>query len=77
MSTTVPNVFYPDQIVFFKKGKFYELYEKDADIGHQEFDLKLTDRVNMRMVGVPEMSFDMWAAQFVARGYVLLVFMVV
>lgn len=58
------------QIVFFKKGKFYELYEKDADIGHQEFDLKLTDRVNMRMVGVPEMSFDMWAAQFVARGYV-------
>lgn len=56
--------------MFFKKGKFYELYEKDADIGHQEFDLKLTDRVNMRMVGVPEMSFDMWAAQFVARGYV-------
>jgi DNA mismatch repair protein MSH6 len=76
-STTIPNLFYPDQIVFFKKGKFYELYEKDADIGHQEFDLKLTDRVNMRMVGVPEMSFDMWAAQFVARGYVLLVFMVV
>ncbi|KAG2172300.1 hypothetical protein INT43_004842 [Umbelopsis isabellina] len=58
-----------DTIVFFKKGKFYELYEKDADIGHQEFDLKLTDRVNMRMVGVPEMSFDMWAAQFVARGH--------
>jgi DNA mismatch repair ATPase MutS len=66
-----------DQIVFFKKGKFYELYEKDADIGHQEFDLKLTDRVNMRMVGVPEMSFDMWAAQFVARGYVHMMFEVV
>ena len=24
-----------DMVVFFKKGKFYELYEKDADIGHQ------------------------------------------
>ena len=58
-----------DTIVFFKKGKFYELYEQDATIGHQLFDLKLTDRVNMRMVGVPEMSLDHWANQFVAAGY--------
>ncbi|RKP38593.1 muts domain V-domain-containing protein [Dimargaris cristalligena] len=60
---------YFDTVVFFKKGKFYELYENDADIGHQQFDLKLTDRVNMRMVGVPETSFEFWAAQFVAKGY--------
>ncbi|KZF26251.1 putative DNA mismatch repair protein Msh6 [Xylona heveae TC161] len=58
-----------DTIVFFKKGKFYELYENDATVGHQLFDLKLTDRVNMRMVGVPEMSLDHWASQFVAKGY--------
>ncbi|KAF2837031.1 DNA mismatch repair protein Msh6 [Patellaria atrata CBS 101060] len=58
-----------DTIVFFKKGKFYELYENDATIGHQLFDLKLTDRVNMRMVGVPEASLDMWATQFVAKGF--------
>ncbi|KAF8966381.1 DNA mismatch repair protein msh6 [Entomortierella lignicola] len=58
-----------DSVVFFKKGKFYELYEKDADIGHQQFDLKLTDRTNMRMVGVPESSFEYWAAQFIAKGY--------
>jgi len=58
-----------DTIVFFKKGKFYELYENDATIGHQLFDLKLTDRVNMRMVGVPESSLDYWASQFVAKGY--------
>ena len=58
-----------DTIVFFKKGKFYELYEQDATIGHQLFDLKLTDRVNMRMVGVPEMSLGQWANQFVAAGY--------
>ena len=58
-----------DTIVFFKKGKFYELYEKDATIGSQLFDLKLTDRVNMRMVGVPESVLDHWAAQFVAKGY--------
>ncbi|KAI9789807.1 MAG: DNA mismatch repair protein msh6 [Piccolia ochrophora] len=58
-----------DTIVFFKKGKFYELYESDATIGHQLFDLKLTDRVNMRMVGVPESSLDHWANQFVAKGF--------
>ena len=58
-----------DTIVFFKKGKFYELYEKDATIGHQLFDWKLTDRVNMRMVGVPESSLDQWASQFVAKGF--------
>ena len=58
-----------DTVVFFKKGKFYELYEHDATIGHQLFDLKLTDRVNMRMVGVPESCLVMWASQLVAKGF--------
>lgn len=58
-----------DTIVFFKKGKFYELYENDADVGSREFDLKMIDRINMRMVGVPEATFEMWAARFVAAGY--------
>lgn len=34
------------------QGKFYELYENDAEIGHAEFDLKLTDRVKMKMVSL-------------------------
>jgi DNA mismatch repair protein MSH6 len=58
-----------DTIVFFKKGKFYELYENDALIGEREFDLKRTVRVNMSMVGVPEAVLDHWANQFVAKGY--------
>lgn len=58
-----------DTVVFFKKGKFFELYENDADIGSKEFNLKMTDRVNMRMVGVPEATFDFWAAKFVGKGY--------
>ncbi|KAJ2355464.1 DNA mismatch repair protein msh6, partial [Coemansia sp. RSA 2618] len=58
-----------DTVVFFKKGKFYELYENDATIAHQEFDLKMVDRVNMRMAGVPESSFDHWVAKFVAQGH--------
>ena len=39
-----------DTVLFFQKGKFYELYEDDALIGHREFDLKLTERVKMKMV---------------------------
>ncbi|KAK9454573.1 muts domain V-domain-containing protein [Dipodascopsis uninucleata] len=60
-----------DTVVFFKKGKFYELYERDADIAHTEFDLKLAGggRANMRLAGVPEMSFDHWASSFIAKGY--------
>ncbi len=60
-----------DTVVFFKKGKFFELYENDADIAHQKFDLKLagTGRANMRLAGIPEMSFDYWAKRFVDEGY--------
>ncbi|KAI4525062.1 DNA mismatch repair protein Msh6 [Schizophyllum commune Loenen D] len=55
-----------DTVLFFQKGC---LYEDDARIGHQEFDLKITSRVKMSMVGVPEMSFDFWAAKFLGKGY--------
>ncbi|KAI0066930.1 DNA mismatch repair protein Msh6 [Artomyces pyxidatus] len=58
-----------DTVLFFQKGKFLELYEEDARIGHRDFDLKLTQRVKMSMVGVPEMSFNFWAAKFLAKGY--------
>ena len=58
-----------DTVVFFKKGKFFELYEGDADIGAREFDLKMTERINMRMVGIPEASFEYWAGKFVSHGY--------
>ncbi|MBW0479747.1 hypothetical protein O181_019462 [Austropuccinia psidii MF-1] len=58
-----------DTILFFQKGKFSELYEGDAMIGHQEFDLKITKRVKMSMVGVPESSVDFWIAKFLAKGY--------
>ncbi|KAI9298967.1 DNA mismatch repair protein Msh6 [Neoconidiobolus thromboides FSU 785] len=58
-----------DTVVFFKKGKFYELYEDDAIIGHQKFDLKVTDRVNMKMAGFPEGNFEFWAGKFIAQGY--------
>ncbi|AEY98936.1 FAGR116Wp [Eremothecium gossypii FDAG1] len=60
-----------DCIVFFKKGKFFELYEKDAHLANQLFDLKIAGggRANMQLAGIPEMSFDYWASQFIQHGY--------
>ena len=62
-----------DIVIFFKKGKFYELYDCDAVIANKEFGLKMvsdtTNRGKMRMSGVPEQSFSEWARLFVFRGY--------
>lgn len=60
-------------LIFFKKGKFYELYDNDAVIANREFGLKMvvdtTNRGKMRLAGVPEQSFTEWARLFVFRGY--------
>ena len=48
---------------------YVQLYEKDADLGCQLFDLKMTDRVNMNMAGVPEKTFELWASKFIAKGF--------
>ncbi len=60
-------------VVFFKKGKFYELYDADAVIANREFGLRIagdtTNRGKMRMAGVPEQSFAEWAKLFVFRGH--------
>lgn len=60
-----------DVVIFFKKGKFYELYDIDADIGHQQLGLNFTKggRVDMRCCGVPEQSFDKHCARLIDMGY--------
>jgi DNA mismatch repair ATPase MutS len=60
-----------DVVLFFKKGKFYELYDCDADIGHSFLGLNYTagGRVEMRCVGVPETSFARYASKLVDNGF--------
>lgn len=60
---------YFDSVVFFKKGKFFELFETDAEIGQKVLGLKMTDRVSMRMVGIPCDKFDYWAGKLVHQGF--------
>lgn len=64
---------YYNILIFFKKGKFYELYDYDAVIGNREFGLKMvfdtSNRGKMRLAGIPEQSFSEWARLFVFRGF--------
>jgi len=62
---------YMDTIFFFKIGKFYELYELDAEIGHKEMDWKLTYSGvgKCKQVGVPESGIDDAVQKLVHLGY--------
>lgn len=60
-----------DVVIFFKKGKFYEMYDKDADVVHKELGLNYTGggRVDMRCCGVPEQAFDRHTSRLLDLGY--------
>ncbi|WJX25836.1 DNA mismatch repair protein msh7, variant 2 [Trifolium repens] len=62
---------YMDVVLFFKVGKFYELYEMDAEIGHKELDWKITlsGVGKCRQVGISESGIDDAVKNLVARGY--------
>ncbi|HOG60669.1 MAG TPA: hypothetical protein PKX76_05085, partial [Flexilinea sp.] len=49
---------YPDTIVFFRLGDFYETFDEDAETTSRELDLVLTSRnvakgVRVPMAGIP------------------------
>ena len=62
---------YRDVVLFFKVGKFYELYEDDAEIGCAALDWKMTVSGvgHCRQVGCPESGVDAAVAELVRRGY--------
>lgn len=62
---------YRDVVLFFKVGKFYELYEDDAEIGCAALDWKMTVSGvgHCRQVGCPESGIDTAVAQLVNLGY--------
>ncbi|XP_036325707.1 probable DNA mismatch repair protein Msh6 [Rhagoletis pomonella] len=57
-----------DCVLFFKVGKFYELYHMDAEIGVQELGFVYM-RGEFAHAGSPEVSFDKMSSVLVDRGY--------
>lgn len=65
---------YPDTILFFRLGDFYEMFFDDAKLASKELELTLTGRdcgqeERAPMCGVPYHSSEAYIARLVAKGY--------
>lgn len=64
---------YPDSILFFRLGDFYEMFLDDAKIASKELDLTLTGRGKddnrIPMCGVPFHAADSYVNRLVNRGF--------
>ncbi len=65
---------YPDTILFFRLGDFYEMFYDDAKLVSRELDLTLTGRdcgqpERAPMCGIPFHSYETYVAKLIAKGY--------
>ena len=65
---------YPDALLFFRMGDFYELFDEDAEIAAREMELTLTRRDWGRgektpMAGVPHHAANGYIARLIAKGF--------
>ncbi len=65
---------YPDCIVFYRLGDFYEMFDEDAIVGAKELDLTLTGKNcgepnRAPMCGVPYHAYETYARRLVEKGY--------
>ncbi|NWG15338.1 MAG: DNA mismatch repair protein MutS [Chloroflexi bacterium] len=65
---------YPDCILFFRLGDFYETFDDDAEVAARELDLVLTGRPvskseRVPMAGVPHHAIDSYIARLIEKGY--------
>ncbi|WP_322800559.1 DNA mismatch repair protein MutS [Thermoflexus sp.] len=65
---------YPDAILFFRLGDFYEAFDEDAEIVARELDLMLTSRPvgkgqRVPMAGIPYHALEPYLARLVEGGY--------
>lgn len=64
---------YPDVILMFRLGDFYEMFGEDAETASRELHLTLTGRDSgsdrIPMCGVPHHSHERYVAQLVRKGY--------
>src|ERR1017187_2788513 len=65
---------YPDVILMFRLGDFYEMFGDDAVTASRELEIVLTSRTqgyatDVPMCGVPHHAADRYVARLVAKGY--------
>ncbi len=65
---------YPNAIVFFRLGDFYETFDQDAEITSRELDIVLTSRnvakgSRVPMAGIPYHAVENYLARLIEKGY--------
>ena len=65
---------YPDTLVFYRVGDFYEMFFEDAQTASRELDLVLTGKAagveeKVPMCGVPHHAVSSYVQRLVQRGY--------
>lgn len=65
---------YPNAIVFFRLGDFYETFDQDAETASRELDIVLTSRnvakgMRVPMAGIPHHAAENYLARLIERGY--------
>jgi DNA mismatch repair protein MutS len=65
---------YPDTIVFFRLGDFYETFDEDAGIVSRELDIVLTSRnvskgMRIPMAGIPHHAAENYLSRLIDKGY--------
>ncbi len=65
---------YPNAILFFRLGDFYETFDQDAEIAARELDIVLTSRnvakgMRVPMAGIPHHAAESYMSRLIERGY--------
>src|SRR5512142_2608032 len=65
---------FPDALLLFRLGDFYETFEADAKTAARELELVLTSRsfakgVRLPMAGVPHHHVQSYVARLIEKGY--------
>ena len=65
---------YPDVILMFRLGDFYEMFGEDAVTASRELEIVLTSRsqgyaTDVPMCGVPHHAVDRYIARLISKGY--------
>ncbi len=65
---------YPNAILFFRLGDFYETFDEDAEIISRELDIVLTSRpvgngLRVPLAGIPYHAVDNYLAKLIEKGY--------
>jgi len=59
---------FPDHLLLFRLGDFYELFLEDAELGARLLSITLTSRQGAPMAGIPHHSADGYIARLVRAG---------